>query len=140
MAILCASSPQVFASTTSHLNKAKATATITKNFTTFFSGKTSAKTKIALLQNGSKFSTIIDGQASSSMAASTTAKVSAVTDLTGSSAKVKYTIDLGGQPALPNATGSAVWQGGTWKVSDASFCTLLALEQTKTPECPAANS
>jgi hypothetical protein len=33
-----------------------------------------------------------------------------------------------------------VFQAGTWKVSDSSFCTLLALEQVKSPECPSANS
>jgi methionine-rich copper-binding protein CopC len=140
VAFFCVSSPQAFAATTSHLNKAKATKTITANFETFFSGKSSAKSKIALLQNGSKFSSIIDAQASSTIAESTTARVSTVTDLTKSSAKVKYTIDLGGQPALKNTTGSAVFQAGTWKVSDSSFCTLLALEQVKSPECPSANS
>jgi hypothetical protein len=50
-------------------------------------------------------------------------------------AKVRYTITLGGQPALSNQTGVAVLQGGTWKVGDQSFCALLALEQAKASAC-----
>jgi hypothetical protein len=43
-------------------------------------------------------------------------------------AKVTYSILIGGSPALSNQTGTAVLQGGTWKVGLASFCGLLALE------------
>jgi hypothetical protein len=35
---------------------------------------------------------------------------------------------LGGKPALSNQIGTAVYQDGTWKVGDGSFCQLLALE------------
>ena len=35
---------------------------------------------------------------------------------------------LGTTPALTNQSGPAVYQDGTWKVGDASFCALLALE------------
>jgi hypothetical protein len=41
---------------------------------------------------------------------------------------VTYDILLAGKPALTHQTGQAVHQDGTWKVGDASFCALLALE------------
>ena len=43
-------------------------------------------------------------------------------------ATVAYNILLGTTPALTNESGLAVYQNGTWKVGDASFCALLALE------------
>ena len=138
LSILGAQTSVVLAGTTNHLNKTTATKTITANWEIFFSGKTPAQTKISLLQNGTKFATVIKAQASSSLAKSTTATVSKVSNLSASSASVRYTVDLGGQPALRNALGTAVRQNGTWKVSDESFCALLALEQVKTPACPAA--
>jgi hypothetical protein len=78
----------------------------------------------------------VNGQASSGLAQSATAKVSTVTDLTATSASVRYAIYLGSTPALPNQLGVAINQAGTWKVSDASFCVLLKLEGVRTPSCP----
>ena len=111
---------------------------IKKDWVAFFAGSTSAKRKIALLQDGQNFARIISSQASSPVAASVTAKVAAVTVTSATRAKVHYTLDLGGQPALANQTGVAVLQGGTWKVGDQSFCALLALEQVKAAHCPKA--
>ena len=101
----------------------------------FFAGSTSAKRKIALLQNGQSFAAIIEGQASSPMARSVTATVAAVTLTSPTKAKVRYSLDLGGKPALTNQVGVAVLQDKTWKVGDQSFCALLALEQVKSPAC-----
>jgi hypothetical protein len=54
-------------------------------------------------------------------------------------ADVTYNIVVGGSPALSNQTGTAILQNGTWKVGDASFCGLLALENGgKTSGLPAA--
>ena len=105
-----------------------ATALITANWEAFFSGKTSAATKITLLQNGQAFATIINAQSGSSMATSASAKVSKVTMTSPAQATVTYNVLLGTTPALTNQSGVAVYQKGTWKVGDASFCALLALE------------
>jgi hypothetical protein len=64
------------------------------------------------------------------------AVVSSVTDITTTTATVRYRLYLGKSVALPNETGQAVYQGGQWKVSDASFCVLLGLEQVASPACP----
>jgi hypothetical protein len=115
---------------------ANPTTTITTNWTTFFSGKTSASRKIALLENGSSFASVINSQASSALAKSVTAKVAKVANLTKSTASVRYSILLGGSVALANQLGTAVLKGGSWKVSAASFCVLLGLEGVKAKACP----
>jgi hypothetical protein len=115
-------------------------AAIITNWTTFFSGQTSAARKLALLQNGSTFASIVNSQASSGLAQSAKAKVSAVTGLTATSGDVHYAIYLGSTPALPNQVGVAIKQDGTWKVSDASFCVLLNLEGVRAPSCPARHA
>jgi hypothetical protein len=130
-----------YAGTRSHASsaataKAKLTAKakIIADWEAFFSGKTPAKRKIALVQDGKDFARVIESQASSPMAKSTTAKVLAVT-VSGDRATVRYTVYLGGQPALKDQTGEAILQDGVWKVGAGSFCSLLALEGTKVPIC-----
>jgi hypothetical protein len=105
-----------------------ATALITANWEAFFSGKTSAKDKITLLQNGQAFAAIINAQSGSGMASSASAAVTKVTVTSPAQATVTYSILLGTTPALTNQSGLAVYQNGTWKVGDASFCGLLTLE------------
>jgi hypothetical protein len=105
--------------------------TIAANWESFFSGKTSAATKVSLLENGSQFAKIIDQQSGSSMATTASAKVTGVTGITSTAATVAYSIDLAGTPALPDQSGQAVYQDASWKVGDKSFCALLALELGK---------
>jgi hypothetical protein len=105
-----------------------AAAQIKANWEAFFSGTTSAAKKISLLQNGQKFAAVIEAQARSGLAKSASAKVTAVSVTSPTKATVTYDILLAGKPALTNQTGQAVYQDGTWKVGDASFCALLALE------------
>ena len=113
--------------------------TIAANWVAFFNAKTPTSKRIALLQDGSAFATIIKSQAGSGLAGSASAKVTKVTVTTPTQAKVTYDILVGGQPALSGKTGVAVKQGGTWKVGVASFCGLLALEAGgKTSGLPSA--
>lgn len=130
----CGSSPPPTTTTTVNV-QAQARAAIKANWIEFFSGKTSATKKIALVENGSQFSAIIRGQSSSSLAKSVTATVARVTLQSSTKATVRYSLSVGGQPALANQTGQAVLQGGVWKVGVKSFCSLLALEQVNTPAC-----
>lgn len=102
---------------------------ITTNWESFFSGATSAAKKISVLQNGQSFASVINAQAGSAMSKSASAKVlSVLVNPTGTQAVVKYDVLFGGQPALSDQSGVAVRQNGAWKVSDSSFCALLALE------------
>jgi hypothetical protein len=75
-------------------------------------------------------SSVISAQAGSGLASQATAKVTKVTVTSPTQAKVTYTILLSGSPVLKNQAGVAVLQDGTWKVGLASFCGLLALENS----------
>jgi len=111
---------------------------IAANWTAFFNFKTPTAKRIALLENGSQFASIIRGQAGQGLASTANAKVLSVSNITATQATVKYDILLGTTPALTNQKGTAVLQDGTWKVGDGSFCGLLTLEGLK--NLPAACS
>lgn len=125
--------PASTASSTS--SPAAARQQIRQNWTSFFSGDTSAAQKVVLLQNGSEFSSAIQAQASSTLAKRTKAQVVSVTLTSPSRATVVYTILLGGQPVLVNRKGTAVLVDGAWKVGDRSFCQLLGLQAQVPPAC-----
>jgi hypothetical protein len=113
--------------------------TVAANWAAFFNAKTPVAKRISLLQNGQTFAPVIRAQAGSGLAATATAKVTKVTVVSPSQAKVTYSILIGGQPALSGQSGVAVLQAGTWKVGLASFCGLLTLENGgKTSGLPAA--
>ncbi len=107
-----------------------AVAQIKTNWEAFFNPKTPVSTRVSLLQNGSAFASIIQSQASSPLASSATSSVTAVTVESPAKANVTYSILVGGTPALKNQPGVAVYQSGTWKVGDQSFCALLTLENS----------
>jgi hypothetical protein len=114
-------------------------ATIKANWEAFFNPKTPVAKRVSLLQDGQTFATVIKSQAGSGLASSASAKVTKVTVVSPSQAKVTYSILLGGQPVLSGRTGVAVKQGGTWRVGVASFCGLLTVENNgKTSGLPAA--
>jgi hypothetical protein len=60
-----------------------------------------------------------------------------VTLTSATQANVKYDVTAAGAPVATGATGTAVLQGGTWKVGDDVFCSLLkegaALMNMKVP-------
>jgi hypothetical protein len=107
-----------------------AIAAIKADWEAFFAASTPVSRRVQLLQNGQLFQALIAAQAKSPLAASASAKVTKVSNVTSTQATVTYSILAGGQTALPNQTGVAVYQNGTWKVGDASFCGLLRLEKT----------
>jgi hypothetical protein len=108
---------------------ASAAAQVKSSWERFFAGTTPAATKVALLQNGSRYARDITAQAALPIGKGLQAKVTSVKMVSPTKAQVTYTILVAGQPVLKNATGEAVMQGGTWKVSVASFQTLLGLEK-----------
>jgi hypothetical protein len=121
-----------------------AAATIKANWEAFFSSSTPTARRVALLQNGSQFASLIAAQSKSSLASAASAKVTGVSGITASQATVNYNIVVSGTPALQNQKGVAVKENGTWKVGDKSFCGLLQLEKSsglvKITSLPAACS
>jgi len=110
-----------------------AVAEITANWTAFFDPTTPLAKRISILQNGQVFSAAIQGSSRFPGASTASAKVTKVTVTSATQAKVTYSILLAGTPVLPNQSGVAVLEGGTWKVGDASFCALLTLENSGKP-------
>jgi hypothetical protein len=108
-----------------------AVAEIKANWTKFFASSTPTSARVALLENGSQFQSIIQAQSKSPLASSASAKVVSVGMVSSSQALVKYDILAGGAVALSNQSGVAVLQNGTWKVGVQSFCGLLKLEGLK---------
>ncbi|MGH3158837.1 MAG: hypothetical protein ACRDNF_20015, partial [Streptosporangiaceae bacterium] len=115
---------------------------IKTNWVAFFSASTPVSQRVALLENGSQFASLISAQAKSSLASSASATVNSVTNVTSSQADVTYSIDVAGATALSKQKGVAVYQDGSWKVGTASFCGLLQLEKSsglvKLPSIPSA--
>jgi hypothetical protein len=71
---------------------------------------------------------VLNAQASSAQSQSAGASVQKVTLTSATQATVTYTILISGTPMLAGQKGTAVLENGTWKVSLASFCGLLALQ------------
>lgn len=123
-----AASPSAAAATPAATGTAAAITAITKNWVTFFNGKTPAATRQSLVQDGSQFATVLKAQASSAQSEAAGASVQKVTLTSATQAAVGYTILISGSPVLAGQKGTAVLESGTWKVSLTSFCGLLALQ------------
>lgn len=118
---------------------AQTQAEVSHNWTEFFNGKTPAAARVNLLQNGQQFSQALDAFSQTPTGKSASATVSKISMLNPTTASVTYDIDLNGQPALKGQTGQAVLENGTWKVSDAALCGLLALAGQSPAQCPASS-
>jgi hypothetical protein len=125
------SSPKTVSTTTS---PAVEKAQIKSAYEKFFSSKTSLADRVALLENGTKFKSLIESFASNPLATNTSATVSSVTLEGANTAKVVYTVHISGA-ALGKQTGSAVRQNGQWKVGSQSLCKLIALGGTTPSVC-----
>ncbi len=119
---------------TSTSGDAAAQAQIKSAYQKFFSGQTSVSDRAAVLQNGSKFKSVIQAFASNPLAKNVNVTVSSVTLQGANNAKVVYTVKLG-SAGLPKQAGTAVLQNGTWKVGYASLCKLVALQGSTPSAC-----
>jgi glucose/arabinose dehydrogenase len=109
---------------------------IAANWTAFFNPKVPVTSRIGLLQDGQALGPAVTALAKSSTASQTSAKVVAVAVTSPTMATVTYDILLAGKPVLTNQPGTAVLEGGTWKVGTASFCGILSLSGTKPLPAP----
>ena len=109
-------------------------AQIRSAYATFFSGKTSVPDRVALLQNGQKFKSVVQSFASNPLAKKVDVTVARIQLQGTNQATVVYTVKLGGL-GLPKQTGTAVKENGTWKVGDASLCKLVSLGGSTPSAC-----
>jgi hypothetical protein len=111
-------------------DSAAATAQITANWEKFFQPGASIDERVALLQNGEALRPAIEQNASNPLQQQVSAKVTQVTLTSPTEANVTYDVSLSGTVALPAAQGKALLEGGTWKVAQDSFCSLISLGTT----------
>jgi len=121
------SAPASSAPASSASGSSAAVAEITANWEKFFNFGTPTSERVALLQNGSAFSSAISALSKIPLASGIGAKVTGVTVTSATSATVNYALVSGGTTLLAGQTGKAVYQDGTWKVGDASLCGLFKL-------------
>ncbi|MGW0704407.1 hypothetical protein ACWD4G_00225 [Streptomyces sp. NPDC002643] len=100
---------------------------IKKNWKTFFDPKTSTEEKQAVLENGERMGPVLAAFSGDERGGQVEAEVQKVTFTSPTDADVTYTLLLEGATALPDASGTAVEQDGTWKVSVKTLCGLVAL-------------
>jgi hypothetical protein len=118
------------AATTTTLDVAAAKAAITANWQTFFLPTTSIDDRVRLLERGESLRQALTQRAADPLMQQASAKVTAV-ELTGADrATVTYDVFLNGAPALTASQGTAVLEGGVWKVGADSFCALISLGAT----------
>jgi hypothetical protein len=121
------SAPASSAPASSSSGNSAAEAQITANWEKFFDSTTSLSERVALLQNGSTFSSAISALSKLPLASGIGAKVTSVTVNSATSATVTYNIVSGSSTLLTGQKGTAVYEDGTWKVGDASLCGLFKL-------------
>jgi hypothetical protein len=111
-----------------------AVAAVTSMWKTFFNGTVPIPRRLALLQDAPAFTPFVHKEEKTSIGTlvlKAAATVSSVTVQPNGHASVVFTILLGGKPLAKNLRGMAVFSGGAWKVSSATFCGLLKIAYGK---------
>lgn len=110
---------------------------IRQNWEKFFDPQTSLDEKKKLLQNGELLGPVLEALSGDERVGQVQAKVTDVTFASPTEADVKFAVTLKGTTALPDASGVAVEDDGTWKVSVKSLCALVQLSgDGSTPDIP----
>ncbi|MFF9220954.1 hypothetical protein [Streptomyces viridosporus] len=108
-------------------DRAAAEQEIRQNWEKFFAPGTSLDDKKALLQNGELLGPVLEAFSGDERVGQVEAKVTEVTFTSPTEADVQFALILKGATVLPDASGTAVEQDGTWKVSAKSLCALVQL-------------
>ncbi|NEC89150.1 hypothetical protein [Streptomyces sp. SID12501] len=110
---------------------------IRQNWVKFFDPAVSLDDKKAVLENGDQLGLLLQAFSGDQRGGQVEAKVDDVKFTSPTAANVNYALLLDGATALPNASGTAVEQGGTWKVSLSTLCALVGLsgDATAAPGC-----
>ncbi len=119
--------PTTSAPASAPADRAAAEREIKENWRKFFDPKTSLEDKQALLENGERMAPVLRAFSGDERGGQVQAEVSRVRFTSPTEADVTYTLSLKGAPVLPDASGTAVEQDGTWKVSAKSLCALVQM-------------
>ena len=111
------------------------TAAVKHAYTTFFNYHTSKTTAQSLLQDGAAFTTEIAANSKTARVQKPTVTVQSVKLSSTHTAKVIFTLYIGGSPVLTKTPGFAVLEGDTWKVAGQTFCALIGLNGSHPAVC-----
>ncbi|POX47322.1 hypothetical protein C3489_29960 [Streptomyces sp. Ru71] len=100
---------------------------IKENWQKFFDPATPVQAKLAVLQNGDRMAPVLQAFSGDQRSRQAQAQVTKVTFTSPTRATVTYDLVVRGATALPNASGTAIQESGTWKVSDSTLCALIAM-------------
>lgn len=108
---------------------AAATTQVKDAYNKFFDNSIDTATKASMVQNASKVQALLTSLAAAANGAKSSIKVNSVTFDSPTQAKVDFAILLNGQPALPHATGEAIYDAasGHWQVADSTLCQLAGI-------------
>ncbi|MFJ9539337.1 hypothetical protein ACIRPX_19015 [Streptomyces sp. NPDC101225] len=112
---------------TAPADPAAATQEIRQNWKKFFDPATSTRDKQAVLENGDRMAPVMQAFGGDQRGGEVQATVTKVEFTSPTRATVTYDLTLKGATALPNASGTAVEQDGTWKVSVNTLCALVGM-------------
>ncbi|MFJ4835707.1 hypothetical protein ACIP79_38235 [Streptomyces sp. NPDC088747] len=106
---------------------------VTENWEKFFDPAVALKDKQAVLENGEEMAPVLEGFSGDQRGQQVQAEVQKVEFTSPADANVTYSLILEGATALPGASGTAVEQDGTWKVSVSTLCALVQLSGNASP-------
>ncbi|ACU77648.1 hypothetical protein Caci_8835 [Catenulispora acidiphila DSM 44928] len=108
---------------------AGATQAVKDAYNKFFDNSISTATKAAMVQNAGQVQALLTALAAAANGEKSSIQVNTVTFDSPTHANVDFAILLNGQPALPHASGDAVYDSasGNWQVSDATLCKLAGI-------------
>lgn len=108
---------------------AAATQAVKDAYNKFFDNSIDTATKASMVQNAAKVQALLMALAAAANGQKSSIQVNSVTFDSATHAKVDFAILLNGQPALPHATGEAVYDSasGHWQVADSTLCQLAGL-------------
>ncbi|MCX4975698.1 hypothetical protein [Streptomyces sp. NBC_00620] len=120
-------------SPTAPADPAAAEQEIKENWEKFFDPAVAQKDKTAVLENGDQMTEVLEGFSGDQRGQQVKAVVEKVEFTSPTDANVTYSLLLQGATALPGASGTAVEQDGTWKVSVKTLCALVTLSGNASP-------
>ncbi|MER5442173.1 hypothetical protein [Streptomyces sp. NPDC002790] len=114
-------------------DRAGAEKEIKTNWKKFFDPKVSMEEKTGVLEDGAKMGPVLKSFSGDKRGGQVEATVTKVAFTSGTEADVTYALALKGATVLPDAKGTSVEQGGTWKVSVNTLCALVQLSGNASP-------
>jgi hypothetical protein len=108
--------------------------TIAANFVMFFDGARPVAERIGLLEDGQHYEAQLETMAASALGKTVSVAISVIASTSAATAEVKFSILVGGEPAVPDHAGKAVLQDGQWKVAAETFLAVLAQVGASSPD------